>query len=527
MGLLGRFVGMLTDSRSFLSYSRHEYFRRLLCNLLGNDVERGLLPDDRGLLGNLVRDVCFGNVRDYFEFQRGLLLTRRGIDVARQRGALPRSLRQCPGGLPRGQRRRPAGAREPDRARRCSATSADEMVGRFAWEFVVENDLAPGVRGQDCRNAAARAFRAHVSQKGRLRAAGDARGAPDPRRARQRSAASAPRSSTSPRESRPSRRCARAKSATGSWSSFRRTPSWCTARALVFVNSAAVRCSAPKSLRICWAGARSISSTRIRASWCASRAERSARSACALLAGRADDRCGSMARSWTSRSRRCRSCFRTSPAIQVVIRDITLRKLAEEQIRSLAYHDPLTGFRIASCSATGWRWPSPRPPAEAQGRRAVHRSRPLQGDQRLARPRDRRQAAASGRHSASNPACARAIRVSRLGGDEFTLVLARVWRMQPMPPVPPKKCSRRLRPPFRIEGRELLISASVGISLYPTTASRSKRCSATRTLRCTGPRSKAATAISSTRRTCTAVIPIGSTRRSCLRCRASDRPSYV
>jgi glucuronate isomerase len=66
MGLLSRFVGMLTDSRSFLSYSRHDYFRRLLCNMLGSDVERGLLPDDRRLLGNLVRAICFQNVRDYF-----------------------------------------------------------------------------------------------------------------------------------------------------------------------------------------------------------------------------------------------------------------------------------------------------------------------------------------------------------------------------------------------------------------------------------------------------------------------------
>ncbi len=55
MGLLSRFVGMLTDSRSFLSYSRHDYFRRLLCNLLGKDVERGLLPNDRGLLGRIDR----------------------------------------------------------------------------------------------------------------------------------------------------------------------------------------------------------------------------------------------------------------------------------------------------------------------------------------------------------------------------------------------------------------------------------------------------------------------------------------
>ena len=68
MGLLARFVGMLTDSRSFLSFSRHDYFRRLLCNLLGNDVARGRLPDDRGLLGRLVEDVCYKNARAYFGF---------------------------------------------------------------------------------------------------------------------------------------------------------------------------------------------------------------------------------------------------------------------------------------------------------------------------------------------------------------------------------------------------------------------------------------------------------------------------
>ncbi|HLV65944.1 MAG TPA: glucuronate isomerase, partial [Polyangiaceae bacterium] len=66
MGLLSRFVGMLTDSRSFLSYSRHEYFRRLLCGLLGSEVERGLLPSDFGLVGGLVEDLCFFNARDYF-----------------------------------------------------------------------------------------------------------------------------------------------------------------------------------------------------------------------------------------------------------------------------------------------------------------------------------------------------------------------------------------------------------------------------------------------------------------------------
>ena len=71
MGLLSRFVGMVTDSRSFLSYSRHEYFRRLLCNLIGEDVRRGRLPDDRELLGRLVRNVCFFNARDYFGFPLG------------------------------------------------------------------------------------------------------------------------------------------------------------------------------------------------------------------------------------------------------------------------------------------------------------------------------------------------------------------------------------------------------------------------------------------------------------------------
>ena len=68
MGLLSRFVGMLTDSRSFLSYSRHEYFRRLLCNMLGHDVRRGLLPDDASLLTTLVKAVCFENAREYFRF---------------------------------------------------------------------------------------------------------------------------------------------------------------------------------------------------------------------------------------------------------------------------------------------------------------------------------------------------------------------------------------------------------------------------------------------------------------------------
>ena len=68
LGLLSRFVGMLTDSRSFLSYPRHEYFRRLLCNLLGNDVERGLLPNDHEALARMVEDISYNNARRYFKF---------------------------------------------------------------------------------------------------------------------------------------------------------------------------------------------------------------------------------------------------------------------------------------------------------------------------------------------------------------------------------------------------------------------------------------------------------------------------
>lgn len=68
MGLLSRFVGMLTDSRSFLSFPRHEYFRRILCNMIGDDVEKGLLPDDMTLLGTMVQNICYENARRYFDF---------------------------------------------------------------------------------------------------------------------------------------------------------------------------------------------------------------------------------------------------------------------------------------------------------------------------------------------------------------------------------------------------------------------------------------------------------------------------
>ena len=68
LGVLSKFVGMLTDSRSFLSYTRHEYFRRILCNVLGKDMDMGLIPMDMELVGNIVRDICFGNANNYFGF---------------------------------------------------------------------------------------------------------------------------------------------------------------------------------------------------------------------------------------------------------------------------------------------------------------------------------------------------------------------------------------------------------------------------------------------------------------------------
>ncbi len=71
LGLLSRFVGMLTDSRSFLSYVRHEYFRRVLCGMLGADVEAGLVPADREALGELVENVCYRNAAGYFGMKPG------------------------------------------------------------------------------------------------------------------------------------------------------------------------------------------------------------------------------------------------------------------------------------------------------------------------------------------------------------------------------------------------------------------------------------------------------------------------
>ena len=68
MGLLSCFIGMLTDSRSFLSFPRHEYFRRVLCNLLGDEIQRGELPNDMEWIGKIVSDISYHNAKEYFNF---------------------------------------------------------------------------------------------------------------------------------------------------------------------------------------------------------------------------------------------------------------------------------------------------------------------------------------------------------------------------------------------------------------------------------------------------------------------------
>jgi glucuronate isomerase len=68
LGLLSRFIGMITDSRSFMSYPRHEYFRRTLCNLVGRDIESGLIPDDEKLVGPMIRNICYANAEQYMAF---------------------------------------------------------------------------------------------------------------------------------------------------------------------------------------------------------------------------------------------------------------------------------------------------------------------------------------------------------------------------------------------------------------------------------------------------------------------------
>ena len=83
LGLLSRFVGMITDSRSFVSYPRHEYFRRTLCHLLGGDMARGEIPSDYTLVGGMVKNICFGNARDYFGLQLAPEFTKQGGPSAR------------------------------------------------------------------------------------------------------------------------------------------------------------------------------------------------------------------------------------------------------------------------------------------------------------------------------------------------------------------------------------------------------------------------------------------------------------
>ena len=68
MGLISCFIGMLTDSRSFLSYPRHEYFRRIVCNLFGQEMERGELPQDFDLVGKIIQDISYYNAKEYFKF---------------------------------------------------------------------------------------------------------------------------------------------------------------------------------------------------------------------------------------------------------------------------------------------------------------------------------------------------------------------------------------------------------------------------------------------------------------------------
>ena len=68
MGVLSEFIGMTTDSRSFLSYSRHDYFRRVICNMLGDDMEKGLIPSDMDLIGGIVGKICYQNAADFFRY---------------------------------------------------------------------------------------------------------------------------------------------------------------------------------------------------------------------------------------------------------------------------------------------------------------------------------------------------------------------------------------------------------------------------------------------------------------------------
>jgi len=69
-GLLSHFVGMLTDSRSFMSFTRHEYFRRILCEMLGQDIVNGEIPNDLEMVGKMVSNICYFNAKNYFGLER-------------------------------------------------------------------------------------------------------------------------------------------------------------------------------------------------------------------------------------------------------------------------------------------------------------------------------------------------------------------------------------------------------------------------------------------------------------------------
>jgi len=81
VGLFSRFIGMLTDSRSFMSFPRHEYFRRVICNLIGRDIDNGEIPNDDSLVAPMIRNICFGNVRDYLGLELGSGADVRGEEV--------------------------------------------------------------------------------------------------------------------------------------------------------------------------------------------------------------------------------------------------------------------------------------------------------------------------------------------------------------------------------------------------------------------------------------------------------------
>ncbi len=66
MGLISTFIGMITDSRSFLSFPRHEYFRRIICNLFGNEMVKGLLPNDEAWIGDILKNIAYHNAKEYF-----------------------------------------------------------------------------------------------------------------------------------------------------------------------------------------------------------------------------------------------------------------------------------------------------------------------------------------------------------------------------------------------------------------------------------------------------------------------------